>query len=415
MLDRLFLHIPFDASLVDVSDDGHHCILGFDILDLDLKKVGSWDVYKDQYGKPKATMLNHAYEHLPSSYTKMAFKVFHEGRSFPYVELKASPAKILQGHNVYGTDKIAHGAMEMLGLLAEAHPTLYGMLAVSKTEVKSFDVTYSARLRDDVQVAKVLDFMRQVSSGGIRKSTKQVTYGNTVYFGSERAKRFARKVYGKACEFNKQLEEQTKLAKANDTCAKRVVEVMSDPKLQAWVKGLLRFETGVKAYAMKKMGIPTNLFELIRYQIKNPNFMREVWVKANAELFKALEGQTMRTTDHDVIYDALVKVFGKVTPTGRVSVTKARNLFNFYVNLENLGCESLKKRFCERQYYQHFGDLVKSGLFSKAYLQNLEKNKNNDNNVIPFLKLIEVNFDEQLPPDFVEPKSQFHTQKLKVA
>ena len=47
---------------------------------------------------------------------------------------------------------------------------------------------------------------------------------------------------------------------------------MSDPDLQQWVKGLLRFETGIKAYVMKELGIPTNLFELIRYQRSNPNF-----------------------------------------------------------------------------------------------------------------------------------------------
>ncbi|MFX6134389.1 phage/plasmid replication protein, II/X family, partial [Acinetobacter baumannii] len=87
---------------------------------------------------------------------------FHEGRTYPYVELKASPAKILQGHNVYGTDWIEQGALEMLGYLAESHPTLYGMLAIGETEVKQLDSTYSARLRDDNQVADAIDFLRNV-------------------------------------------------------------------------------------------------------------------------------------------------------------------------------------------------------------------------------------------------------------
>ncbi|EYT12854.1 phage replication CRI family protein [Acinetobacter sp. 1592897] len=68
-----------------------------------------------------------------------------------------------------------------------------------------------------------------MSSRHIRKSEKQVVYKNTVYFGSERGKRFARKVYGKSCEFQAQLDEQIKLAKANDKSAQRVVKVMSDP------------------------------------------------------------------------------------------------------------------------------------------------------------------------------------------
>ncbi|HHP7941024.1 TPA: phage/plasmid replication protein, II/X family, partial [Acinetobacter baumannii] len=330
MLDKIVMHIPVDASLVDIDSEGNHCIFGFDMLDLGLKKVGSWDVYKDEDGNTQHRVLNHGYERLPTSFTSMAFKFFHEGRFFPHVELKASPAKILQGHNVYGTDWIEEGALEMLGYLAESHPTLYSMLAISETEVLQLDATYSARLKDDNQVAQALDFMRNMSSRHIRKSQKQIVYKNTVYFGSERSKRFARKVYGKSCEFQNQLEEQIKLAKANDKCAQRVVKVMSDPELQAWTKGLLRFETGIKRYVLKELGIPTNLFQLIRHQRTNPNFLKDLWVKANSELFKALEGHSMKALDHDSIYENLCNVHKSVTPTGQVRFTKARNLFNFY-------------------------------------------------------------------------------------
>ena len=147
MLDKIVMHIPVDASLVDIDSEGRHCIFGFNLLDLDLLKVGSWDVYKDEDGNTQHRVLNHGYERLATSHTPMAFKFFHEGHSYPFVELKASPAKIMQGHNVYGSDLIEQGAMEMLGYLAETHPTLYGMLAISETEIKQLDATYSARLR----------------------------------------------------------------------------------------------------------------------------------------------------------------------------------------------------------------------------------------------------------------------------
>lgn len=126
---------------------------------------------------------------------------------------------------------------------------------------------------------------------------------------------------------------------------------MSDPDLQAWTNGLLRFETGIKRYVLKELGLPTNLFQLIRYQRKNPNFLKDLWVKANSELFKALEGTAMKCTDPDSIYQNLVNVFGTVTPTGRISVTKARNLFNFYCALEANGTEVMKKRFGKSQYF----------------------------------------------------------------
>lgn len=412
MLDKIVMHIPVDASLVDMDSEGRHCIFGFNLLDLDLLKVGSWDVYKDDEGNTQHRVLNHGYERLPTSFTAMAFKFFHEGYSYPYVELKASPAKILQGHNVYGTDWIEQGALEMLGFLAESHPTLYGMLAISETEIKQLDATYSARLRDDNQVAQVLDFMRNMSSRHIRKSTKQIIYKNTVYFGSERSKRFARKVYGKSCEFQNQLQEQIKLAKSNDKNAMRVVKVMSDPDLQTWTSGLLRFETGIKAYVMKELDIPTNLFQLIRYQRSNPNFLKDLWVKANSEIFKALEGTAMKTTDPDSIYKNLCNVYGTVTPTGRVSVTKARNLFNFYCALETQGSESMKNRFGKSQYYQNMADLIAAG-YSKAFLQNLHIETKN--NIIPFLKLVEINFESQVPPNFQEPVSTFNRSNLKIA
>jgi len=406
------MHIPVDASLVDVTSDGNHCIFGFDMLDLGLKRVGSWSVYKNEDGDVRHVALNHSYEKLPTSYTSMAFKFFHEGRFFPHVELKASPAKILQGHNVYGTDWIEEGAMEMLGYLAESHPTLYSMLAISETEVLQLDATYSARLRDDNQVAQALDFMRNMSSRHIRKSQKQIVYKNTVYFGSERGKRFARKVYGKSCEFQNQLDEQIRLASANDKCAQRVVKVMSDPALQSWTKGLLRFETGIKRYVLKELGIPTNLFQLIRYQRENPTFLKDLWVKANSELFKALEGTAMKCTDPDSVFNHLCSVYAKRTALGRVSLTKARNLFSFYTNLEAHGFEVLKTRYSDTRFYANMADLIAAG-YSKAFLQNLHIESKN--NVIPFIKLVEINFENQVPPDFKEPVSTFNQRLLKIA
>src|SRR5690606_24435791 len=118
----------------------------------------------------------------------------------------------------------------------------------------------------------------------------------------ERSKRFARKVYGKHCEFMDQLADLKELAKKNDKNAQRVVAVMSDSDLQEYAKGLLRFETGIKAYALRELNIPTNLFQLIRYQRENPYFLRNLWVQANRQLFKALEGQTMKSTDHETIF-----------------------------------------------------------------------------------------------------------------
>ncbi|WP_228247959.1 phage/plasmid replication protein, II/X family, partial [Acinetobacter haemolyticus] len=140
------------------------------------------------------------------------------------------------------------------------NPKLSEMLDIENAVIVSLDVTYSARMANEDQVNKVLDFMRNVTSKHIRKSTKVRCYENTVYWGSERCKRLARKLYGKSVEFHKQLKEQILLANKNDKCAQRVVAVMQEQRLQDWLKGLLRLETGMKAYWLDEQGLPLRLF-----------------------------------------------------------------------------------------------------------------------------------------------------------
>jgi II/X family phage/plasmid replication protein len=488
MLDKIVLWAPVKTELVELTSDGRHCIICFDLLDLGLK-VGSYDVYKDEQGNVRTQILYHAWSKIPTSHTSMSFKLFHDVAGHPYVELKCSPAKIMQGHNVYGTDWIEEGALEMLGFLAQTHPALYDILDIGNTEVKQLDATYSFRFRDDKEAEKVLALLRNVSTQHIRKSAKDAMFKNTLYFGSERCKRYARKVYVKFNEFKDQLEQQIKLAKANDKCAQRVVKVMSDPELQNFARGLLRFETGIKAYVMKELDIPTNLFQLIRYQKANPNFLQDLWVKANHQIFQAFEGTNMKVSDHETVfknilavhktvstekkictrkvdelmdfylslesigynetkikythkrflnlaadlidagfsgtylqrlhekpsqnfshfnvYIQLFKAFKKEIPAGTVSDRKARNIERFYYDIEKFGYEEMKSKYKKSQFSNLVAALKKCG-YSLVYIQNLHVQSTN--NVIPFIKMFEMKFEQQLPANFVEPVSMFSYQ-----
>ena len=72
----------------------------------------------------------------------------------------------------------------------------------------------------------------------------------------------------------------------------------------------------------------------------------------------------------------------------------------------------MKTRFGKSQYYQNMADLIAAG-YSKAFLQNLHIETKN--NIIPFLKLVEINFEAQVPPNFQEPVSTFNRSNLKIA
>lgn len=400
MIDHLKLHIPVDDSLVS-SVDGKYCITDFDLFDLDLN-IGSRSVYRNEDGEIKNSALYCPYESLPTSFTTMAMKFrFESAFTHPYVELKVSPAKILQGHNVFGSDDIASGAFEMLAYLQEAFPSLYGILAIQSTEVMHIDVTYSSRLKDNEQVVQVIDYLRKVSANQTRTGVKQ--YDSTVTWGSENTRLVKHKAYAKYLEFIHQLKEYQKRAPFDDS-AKRVVSVMSDPRLQDWASGLLRFESRLMKRWLQRRDIPTNLFALVEYQRSHPDFVRDSWISATKDIFSSLEGHTMKMTDDDSVYAALQKHFYSVTKTGRISYAKANTLFHAYCAIREHGLDVLKSRYSDRRCQQFLKDLKQIGL-SRAFLQNLHSRDRN--NIVPLLRFINVDFNNQLPDWYQPPVSKF--------
>ncbi|WP_234933856.1 phage/plasmid replication protein, II/X family, partial [Vibrio anguillarum] len=59
----------------------------------------------------------------------------------PCIELKCSPAKIIQGHNVFGSTSIALGADEMLAALVNVYPDVFDMLDTANATLDTIDAT----------------------------------------------------------------------------------------------------------------------------------------------------------------------------------------------------------------------------------------------------------------------------------
>lgn len=412
MLDRLRLFIPFKPEHVigaggfltamDGMAIGHKAPL-VTLKDFDLS-LGARSVQIEQ-GRADAKELYHPWESLPTSFTGLAVKVFHEGSSWPYVELKASPAKLLQGHNVFGPDSIKLGAAEMLKILATALPFLFAALEVQSTEVWELDATFSARLPDERTAYQVIEFLSNVSNGHTK--ARGDIYKSTAYWGAKDSRLKKLKAYLKWDEFTAQLDEFKKKARAGDITAARIVKVMSDPKLQDWCKNLLRFEATAKKRWLERRGIPSRLIDLIDYQeslaAQGRNFLREVWQDITKDIFKAFEGQTMRVTNDDAVLDALRRVHFRQTPKGNISYAKADKLFLFYNGIRDYGFDGLQGRIPHNTFYRHLRDLQEAG-FSKSFLQNLHTDTK-ANNIFPLLRFVEVDFSSQRPNWYVEPVS----------
>ena len=402
MLDHLCINAPFESSFYSVDAEGRYFFIDVDPHRLEIP-LASRSVYKDEDGEIHNSALFHPFESVPTHYTAMAMKVFFDSSYEPYVQIKASPAKLLQGHNVFGSDNIEQGAMEMIGFLAEAYPLLSRMLDWTKAWVSHIDVTYSSRVKDQTTAKKVLEYLGNVSNGQTRQSKK--AYDTSRYWGGETSRLVQHKCYLKHDEFMAQFADLKQQALKMDKSAIRVVEIMSDQRLVDWTIGLLRFESRLKKRWLERNGIPTNLFELIRFQKQNPNLLQTLWTKATHSIFEALRGQTMKLTDDKSVLEAIERSAVVMTSKGKPSPTKVRNLFAMYCLIREKGIVELKANYSKASFHRLISDLCLIG-FSKAYLQNLHTEK--ANNIIPFVKLIEIDFNQQLPEWYVEPNSQFN-------
>ena len=402
MNDHICINIPFADRYVVCGQDGLYAFVDFDPLCMDIP-LASRSVHMNLDGTLNASALFHPYESLPTHYTGMACKVFFDSSYWPYVQIKASPAKLLQGHNVFADITLEQGAAEMLGYLHMAYPVLCEKLDISKAWVSHIDVTYSARVKDQHTAKQVLEFMSRVSNGQTRLSNKR--YDSTTYWGGESSRLINHKCYLKHDEYLIQFEAQKQLAKKNDKAAMRVVEIMSDIRLFNWTVGLLRFESRMKKRWLERNGVPTNLIELIKFERENPNLLQTLWIKATSSIFDALRGQTMKITDDSSVYRAIETSEVVLTKSGKPSQTRIRNLFAMYCLIREKGLEEIKSNYGKSQFHNLVTQLCECG-FSKAYLQNLHDDK--AKNIIPFVKLVEIDFNQQLPEWYEKPQSQFN-------
>ncbi|MDH2021084.1 phage/plasmid replication protein, II/X family, partial [Acinetobacter ursingii] len=282
------------------------------------------------------------------------------------------------------------------------YPTLNAMLDWKKAWVSHIDVTYSARLQDQTTAKKVLDFLGNVSSGQTRLSNKR--FDSSVYWGGQQSRLVNHKCYMKHDEYIAQFEEFKMLAKKNDKAAMRVVEVMSDSRLINWTVGLLRFESRLKKRWLERNGVSTNLFELIQFQRKNPDLLQTLWTKATSSIFESLRGQTVKMINDASVLEAISNSPVVVTNSGKVSQTRIRNIYATYTLIREHGIDKLSEMLPKATFHRHISELCECG-FSKAYLQNLHDNK--AKNVIPFMKLVQIDFNQQLPDWYESPVSQF--------
>lgn len=287
--------------------------------------------------------------------------------------------------------------------MLSAYPELCQYLDFTNIEVLHLDATFSARLPHQNQVQPVLDFLANVGKGH-RKATYKA-HENYCRWGNQGAS-ISAKAYGKHLEVKSQIADFEKRALKGDTRAKSCAIALS--KAYPFSFGLLRLESRITKTYLTKNGYPSNLWELIDYQKEHPNLLSDLWNIAFNPIFEALQGEYMHFNTDFELEQMLKDKLQTITPSGRTSYTRAYNAMAFYRTLREKGFAQVHKEMqdgfiAKPTFYRNIKLLTDCGI-SRSHLQNLHAQ---DNKVIPFVQLVQIDFTKQTPDDYIEPVSQY--------
>ncbi|MBM4846731.1 replication protein, partial [Vibrio parahaemolyticus] len=183
----------------------------------------STNISSDDDGETLLSELSHPWASIPSSYTGIAFKVFQGSgfREAACLEFKASPAKVMQGQNVYGSDCLQTCAAYMMENIKRAFPKLSEMLDFKETYIIRLDTTYSLQLESRDQLEAAINSLSRVSNRHLRQS-RDTDHETTVYFNRAKNKPDTGRttslcIYSKLDEVLSQLDDLKKRARKEKT------------------------------------------------------------------------------------------------------------------------------------------------------------------------------------------------------
>lgn len=355
-------------------------------------------VTTDEQGNRVTTNLYHPFESLPSSHGSLAFKIFAGGQNYlPYIELKASPAKLLQGHNVYGTCDVEKCVSALLDVFCMQFPDITNVMDWHHAEVCQMDFTYSAHVDNIFTAKQVIEALRHVSAGQIR--TSRETYETSVLWnaGSEHC---VREVYLKHFEVKRQIEDLTRKQKRSPKSYQAFqLQQLQSETVQQFAMNAVRFEAKVKKRMFKRLGIPTRITDLIKHTDSfDGDFCQYMWNESFKEIFGTFEGADVNVYNDEEVLKSLKAEYMTITKDGKPNFTKANRVFRFFRSIKNEGFQQVKETTPHKTFYRNLKELTE--VVPRAYLQNLHSIKTN---VVPLVRLINVDFSKQHPAGWEEP------------
>jgi II/X family phage/plasmid replication protein len=344
--------------------------------------------------------LRHPWESIPSSFSNLAFHFWRfdpdRKNPDPFIEIKASPAKLLQGHNVFGSDDLFDCACVLWEVFYLAYPELALRLDQSSWELVECDVTYASWAASDNEARQFIRALTNISNGQTRPSNS--SFDGTAYFGKKNSRIKKIKVYHKLMEILAFLSKHRK--------GKKDYSVYYTKKLLDWCVGMIRWEATLKSRWFERRGIPTKMLDLVKVFDA-----QKYWTESTADLLKALEGESMAIVNDEEVLIKLKELFPTVSKrTGKTSYDKAMGAYRTYLAIKQNGYIHTKELMSKTGFYRQVDMICGCGL-SKAQLQNMDGNHGAQ--VIPLVQYAAVEFRRQFP-DWYEPPKPDQVSHLKL-
>lgn len=402
MWDKLDLEIPFHQFHVNEFNssrpDERAGRVDFRLYDFKASASVLYTDGKAVYDDEK----NRSWDSISSAISNVAVGFFPEGNGFnswPHIRVKASPSKILQGHNVFGSENIRAGCMQMITNIRMSFPKIFEHLDIENSKVCFVDTTYSARIESSYFRSQVFRLIESTASS----RTKISKYEGYLLLGAG-SDRKSQKVYEKSQE----LLHDYKLAKKSGEREKQAI--LGDKKLQDFALDLMRFEGTVGRRELERLGIPTDLKGFLKFHdwhqkaYKEP-ICRYLWRLNFEPIFEQLGGQTMKNTDDEAIRTKVYSKLTKVSDTGKVNKKMANAVWATYRAIKTEGYKKISSED-NSAFFNHVSKLVKDVGLSRAFLKSLDPLKPNEN-VVSIVSLINIDFSKQRPDWYEEPESGF--------
>jgi II/X family phage/plasmid replication protein len=438
MIDLLRLRVPF---LTDYY--AHNCVITdtsqrYAIPNSLIRKMCDAEgIPINGYGlQPdgSASVLSCPWDSLPSSYSGVGLKINHAPMmGLPAIELKASPAKVMQGHNIYGNCDYLGGIMMLMSALFNSFPDLFFALDWHNAEIRQIDITASLRLPSQTDCIAMLEYLKTASYGQtLPRSHEQ----NTIYFGATDSKHKKLKIYNKQVEYDRNLKL---LAKKSAYCdlSKKQYEILSDQTLIDFSRNLVRFEPSIMYVMLRKQFKTINAWDLAYFFEPSLNSCSidqsepiltdqveldtcyHLWTIAMSDLIKAAGDINYRPPADAAILELLMLKYGKqlkpavmtynavirqdviVTPA-KMSYAKAHRLFGFYKRIVNEGFNVVKDTTSKSSFYRQLDEITDADIgVTITYLKSITAA--GAKNVVPFSRVIQVDFSNQRPAYYQAP------------